>query len=235
MEIFLALRKLASFKRYIFILDQQLLRNPLIKEDHIQLQTKGLLELSGVSELIKGPLLNADLEPPTGMYFPVPMARAFEREKSLESEIIARFHYDFIRVDDCQQWHLRDKIISGKVLEFFISNLSFESATDRHFIEYWSETRWDKCYLECSLTPMLALSLSFRRGRFSMLLNNGVIDEATAGELRIDEKERCFLRSRQHGEVLLADTPRFWLLSHLDSTGTRVILENKSFLVITET
>ena len=206
--------------------------NPLIEEDQRHLQSRGLLGLPEVSELIEGPLLNSDLEPSTGMYFPVPMTRSLERGESFSREMVARFHYEFIRVDDRQQWHLRDKPISGKVLEFFISNLGYEKVTGRHFIEYWSEKRWDKCYLECSLTPMLALSLSYRQGRFRMTLNNGEFDEAVERMLRIDEKERCFLRSLHHGEVLLSDTPRFWLLSHLDSGETSVQLENECFRVV---
>ena len=151
--------------------------NPLIEEDQRHLQSGDLLGLPGVAQLIVGQLMNSNLEPSTGMYFPVPMARALERGESFSSEMVARFHYDFIKVDDRQQWYLRDKPISGKVLEFFISNLGYETVTERHFIEYWSEKRWDKCYLECSLPPMLALSLSYRQDRFRMSLHNGEIDE----------------------------------------------------------
>lgn len=206
--------------------------NPLIEEDQRHLQSGDLLGLPGVAELIEGPLLNSDLEPSTGMYFPVPMARSLEQGEAFSSEIVARFHYDFIRVDDRQQWYLRDKHIRGKVLEFFISNLGYETVTGRHFIEYWSEKRWDKCYLECSMTPMLALSLSYQQGRFRMTLNNGEIDEGAEKMFRIDEKERCFLWSLHHGDVMLADAPRFWLLSQLDSGGTRVHLENESFKIV---
>jgi hypothetical protein len=36
----------------------------------------------------------------------------------------------------------------------------------------------------------------------------------------MDKKERCFVRTQNYGEVLLADAPRFWLLNHLDESGS---------------
>ena len=79
MDLSYALKELACLKRYIFILDQQRLQNPLIEEERKRLEENGLLGLPGVRELIKGPLLRPDLEPSTGMYFPVAMSRTIEQ------------------------------------------------------------------------------------------------------------------------------------------------------------
>ena len=58
-----------------------------------------------------------------------------------------------------KKWSLRNKYITGKVLSLFESNLFYEKGTNRYYVEYWSDSRWDKCYLECAITPMLGLSL----------------------------------------------------------------------------
>jgi len=60
-------------------------------------------------------------------------------------------------------------------------------------------------------------------------LNNHKTDLIDLHSFRIDTKERCFALSLNHGEVQLADTPRFWLLNQLDETGTQLVLNKQLF------
>jgi hypothetical protein len=124
---------------------------------------------------------------------------------------------------------LRDKYITRKVLSLFESNLFYEKETSRYYVEYWSDSRWDKCYLECALTPILGLSVESIPGGLKMQLNNHKTDTIDLHSFRIDAEERCFAFSLNHGEVLLADTPRFWLLNQLDETGTQLVLNKQLF------
>ena len=190
-----SLLELAQLKRYVFILCGNRLLNPILEKHQEELEKEGLLELPGVDEVIEKDLLRPDLNPPNGMYFPVPIAREKKTGEELKPEVINRFHYDFIMVNDQQQWSLKNKPISGRILEFFQSHLNYELETERYFVEYFSESRWDKCYLECDVSPMLALSVSHEKHNFKMLLNNGKEDHTKESVLMMDDQERCFLKS----------------------------------------
>ncbi|MEC9070642.1 MAG: hypothetical protein VYC02_11315, partial [SAR324 cluster bacterium] len=144
-------------------------------------------------------------------------------------ELAIGFHYDFIKIDQKQKWRLRDNFISGKVLALFESNLFFEKDSKLYYIEYWSNNRWDKCYLDCEITPMLALGIKITQKDFILQLNNQKIDLLDPNSFRIDKKERCFVFSQNYGEVMLADTPRFWLLNHLDESGSYFVFGEKHF------
>jgi len=163
------------------------------------------------------------------MYFPVPISRSLSEGGEFSTILAGQFFYDFIRVDDSQKWSLRDKYITGKVLSLFESNLFYEKETNRYYVEYWSDSRWDKCYLECAITPMLGLSVENIPDGLKLELNNHKTDLIDLHSFRIDTKERCFAFSLNHGEVQLADTPRFWLLNQLDETGTQLILNKQLF------
>ena len=143
-----------------------------------------------------------------------------------------QFHYDFINVDKKQQWSLRNKKITGKVLSLFKSNLYFEELTGRYFVEYWSDERWDKCYLECTITPMLALAIDSVPEGILLQLNNNNSDLIYLNSFRMDKNERCFVQTKNFGEVLLADSPRFWLLDQLDDSGTHLIVKEDRFPLI---
>ena len=160
MKLQQSLLELAQMKRYVFILCGNRLLNPILKKHQEELEKERLLELPGVDEVIEKDLLRMDLNPPNGMYFPVPIAREKKTREELKPEVINRFHYDFIMVNDQQQWSMKNKTISGRILEFFQSHLNYELETGRYFVEYFSESHWDKCYLECDVSPMLALSIS---------------------------------------------------------------------------
>ena len=203
--------------------------NPLVPEQLQKLKSSGLLDNKYLLKVLEEYLPELDAELPRGMYFPVPISRSFSEGGEISTKLAGQFFYDFIRVDDCQKWSLRDKYITGKVLSLFESNLFYEKETSRYYVEYWSDSRWDKCYLECALTPILGLSVESIPGGLKMQLNNHKTDTIDLHSFRIDAEERCFAFSLNHGEVLLADTPRFWLLNQLDETGTQLVLNKQLF------
>ena len=204
--------------------------NPQISDQQQIIKSSGLVN-NFVLKVLEEYLPQFVYELPKGMYFPIPISRAIKKGEMFSKELALKFHYDFIKVDQKQQWYLRNKRITGKVLSFFKSNLSFEKVTDLFFVEYLSDTYWDKCYLECAITPMLALSIDFVSERFELQLNNNKSDLIFLNSFRIDKKERCFVQSKNFGEVLLADSPRFWLLDHLDDTGKNIVVDGKRFSI----
>ena len=75
MKLQQSLLELAQLKRYVFILCGNRLLNPILEKHQEELKKEGLLELPGVDEVIEKDLLRLNLNPPNGMYFPVPIAR----------------------------------------------------------------------------------------------------------------------------------------------------------------
>ena len=203
--------------------------NPLVPEQLQKLKSSGLLDNKYLLKVLEEYLPELDAELPRGMYFPVPISRSLSEGGEFSTILAGQFFYDFIRVDDSQKWSLRDKYITGKVLSLFESNLFYEKETSRYYVEYWSDSRWDKCYLECAITPILGLSVESIPGGLKIQLNNHKTDLIDLHSFRIDSKERCFAFTLNHGEVQLADTPRFWLLNQLDETGTQLILKKQLF------
>jgi len=212
----------------LFLWDERFL-NPLIPDDMSRLKTSGLLEDEETLELMENIFPESITQLPTGMYFPVPISRALKQGNDFSTELAKRFHYDFIKVDQQQKWSLRDKNISGKVLALFESNLFYEKESKLYFVEYWSDNRWDKCYLECEITPMLALDLELVQEEFKLQFNNQKTDSLELHSFRMDKNERCFVRTQNYGEVLLADAPRFWLLNHLDESGSYFVFGDRHF------
>ena len=202
--------------------------NPQISEQQQTIKSSGMLGITAM-KVLEEYFPKFENELPKGMYFPIPISRAIKMGEKFSKELALQFHYDFINVDQKQQWSLRNKIITGKVLSLFKSNLYFEEFTGRYFVEYWSDARWDKCYLECSITPMLALAIDSVSKGIMLQLNNNKSDLIYLNSLRMDKNERCFVQTKNFGEVLLADSPRFWLLDHLDDSGTHLIIEEDRF------
>ena len=202
--------------------------NPQIPEQQQTIKSSGLLgktEMKVLEEYF--PKFEDEL--PKGMYFPIPISREIKQGERFSKELAFQYHYDFINVDQKQQWSLRNKRITGKVLFLFKSNLYFEELTGRYFVEYWSDARWDKCYLECTITPMLALAIDSVTEGIMLQLNNNKSDLIYLNSFRMDKNERCFVQTENFGEVLLADSPRFWLLDHLDDSGTHLIVKEDRF------
>ena len=198
--------------------------NPQIPEEQQTIKSSGMLGKT-VIKVLEEFLPKFENELPKGMYFPIPISRGIKQGERCSKELALQFHYDFINVDQKQQWSLRGKRITGKVLSLFNTNLYFEGITERYFVEYWSDDRWDKCYLECEITPMLALSIESVTEGIVLQLNNNKSDLINLNSFRMDKNERCFVQTKTFGEVLLSDSPRFWLLDHLDESGTHLIVK----------
>ena len=205
--------------------------NPQISEQQQTIKSSGLLGKT-VMIVQEEYFPKFENELPKGMYFPIPISREIKQGERFSKELALQFHYDFINVDQKQQWSLRNKRITGKVLSLFKSNLYFEELTGRYFVEYWSDARWDKCYLECTITPMLALAIDSVPEGILLQLNNNKSDLIYLNSFRMDKNERCFVQTENFGEVLLADSPRFWLLDHLDDSGTHLIVKDDRFPLI---
>ena len=212
----------------LFLWDERFL-NPLIPDDMSRLKTSGLLEDEETLELMENIFPESITQLPTGMYFPVPISRALKQGNDFSTELAMRFHYDFIQIDQHQKWSLRENNINGKVLALFETNLFYEKESKLYFVEYWSDNRWDKCYLECEITPMLALDLELVQEEFKLQFNNQKTDSLELHSFRMDKNERCFVRTQNYGEVLLADAPRFWLLNHLDESGSYFVFGDRHF------
>ena len=203
--------------------------NPQISEQQQTIKSSGLLGKT-VMKVLEEYFPKFEDEMPKGMYFPIPISREIKKKgERFSKELALQFHYDFIYVDQKQQWSLKNKRITGKVLSLFKSNLYFEELTGRYFVEYWSDARWDKCYLECTITPMLALAIDSVSEGIMLQLNNNKSDLIYLNSFRMDKNERCFVQTENFGEVLLADSPRFWLLDHLDDSGTHLIVKEDRF------
>ncbi len=202
--------------------------NPQIPEQQQTIKSSELLGKT-VMKVLEEYFPKFEDELPKGMYFPIPISREIKQGERFSKELALQFHYDFINVDQKQQWSLRNKRITGKVLSLFKSNLYFEELTGRYFVEYWSDARWDKCYLECTITPMLALAIDSVSEGIILQLNNNKSDLIYLNSFRMDKNERCFVQTKNFGEVLLADSPRFWLLDHLDDSGTHLIVKEDRF------
>ena len=207
----------------MFLWDKRFL-NPQIPEQQQTIKSSGLLGKT-VMRVLEEFFPKFENELPKGMYFPIPISRGIKQGERCSKEFALKFHYDFINVDHNQQWSLRGKRITGKVLSLFKTNLYFEGITGRYFVEYLSDDRWDKCYLECVITPMLALSIESVSEGIVLQLNNNRSDLINLNSFRMDKNERCFVQTKTFGEVLLSDSPRFWLLDHLDESGTHLIVK----------
>ncbi len=205
--------------------------NPQISEQQQTIKSSGLLGKTAI-KVLEEYFPKFENELPKGMYFPIPISLEVKQGERFSKELALQFHYDFINVDQKQQWSLRNKRITGKVLSLFKSNLYFEELTGRYFVEYWSDARWDKCYLECTITPMLALAIDSVSEGIMLQLNNNKSDLIYLNSFRMDKNERCFVQTENFGEVLLADSPRFWLLDHLDDSGTHLIVKEDRFPLI---
>ena len=125
MKLQQSLLELAQLKRYVFIVCGTVFSTQSWKSIKKNLKKK---DFWNCPELMKDEkdLLRPDLNPPNGMYFPVPIAREKKTGEEPKPEVINRFHYDFIMVNDQQQWSLKNKPISGRILEFFQSHLNYE-------------------------------------------------------------------------------------------------------------
>ena len=152
------------------------------------------------------------------IYFPVPMARALSGGAGW-SEVVARFRYDMILVDEEQRWSWRGGPVAERTREFFVDHLAWQPAVERWYFEYKiHDGWWDKSYLEAEVTPLRGLRFDEGSGEepLRLVLQDGRRVVCAADSFRLDQRERLFVRSHEMGEVLVSDTERFRILRTAD-------------------
>ena len=202
---------------FLFLFEQHFL-SPLVAAEREKLEEAGILCEPSVQQLVQQLLPPMIEQLPQGIYFPIPIAKAMEKEGELTLDLAMKFHYEFIIVDEKQKWFFKGKEIECKVKDLFVSHLFYESSLDRYFIEYQVDNHWDKCYLECRITPMIGLKIDFNN-ELQVLLNNSKIDQIMLTTIRVNSIEQCFCQTMNHGEILFSDNARFALLQNLQEDG----------------
>ena len=70
---------------------------------------------------------------------------------------------------------------------------------------------------------------NIKYSNFIKVLNNGKEDQTVEAIFLMDARERCFLKSRNHGIVMLADAPRYEILKHLEESGAELVINGHPF------
>jgi len=200
----------------IFLSHEARFRNPLSPADREALADSEAARDPAIVAVVAEDLPERleRLEP--GTYFPVPLARAVAGGRAFDDALMS-FHYPPIVVDADRRWSWKGQPVAERIRRFFVPHIGFEPALDVWFVEYRvNDGWWDKCYLDCATTPLVAAQLREEGGAAGegvvADLNNGRTDTLDPDSLRLDEQERLFVASAQHGMVEIADAPRFALL-----------------------
>lgn len=200
----------------IFLSHQARFRNPLSPVDREALVDSEAATDPAIVAVVAEDLPERLERLERGTYFPVPLARAVAGGRAFDDALMS-FHYPPIVVDANRRWSWKGQPVAERIRRFFVQHIGFEPALDVWFVEYRvNDGWWDKCYLDCETTPLVAVQL--REGaetgtdRVMADLNNGRADVLDPDSLRLDEQERLFASSADHGLVEIADAPRFALL-----------------------
>ena len=219
----------------IFLSHQARFRNPLSPVDREALADSEAAADPAVVAVVAEELPSRldSLEP--GTYFPAPLARAVAAGRAFDDALMS-FHYPPVTVDADRRWLWKGRPVADRIRRFFVQHIGFEEALGVWFVEYRvNDGWWDKCYLDCETTPLVARQVRENGGEGSgevtVDLNNGQSDELDPDSLRLDEQERLFALTARHGLVELADAPRFALLRTVSEdcrtvelAGTRRVL-----------
>ena len=200
----------------IFLSHEARFRNPLSPVDREALAGSEAARDPAVVAVVAAELPDRldRLEP--GTYFPVPLARAVAGGRAFDDALMS-FHYPPIAVDADRRWSWKGQPVAERIRRFFVQHIGFDPALGVWFVEYRvNDGWWDKCYLDCANTPLVAVQLreEGEGGRMDIVadLNSGHTDTLDPDSLRLDEEERLFAASADHGLVEIADAPRFALL-----------------------
>lgn len=200
----------------IFLSHRARFRNPLSPGDREALADSAAAADPAVVAVVAEELPERLDRLERGTYFPAPLARAVAGGRAFDDALMS-FHYPPIVVDAERRWFWKGQPVAERIRRFFVQHIGFEPALRVWFVEYRvNEAWWDKCYLDCATTPLVAVQL--REGaeagtdRVMADLNNGRADTLDPDSLRLDEQERLFASSADHGLVEIADAPRFALL-----------------------
>ncbi len=200
----------------IFLSHQARFRNPLSSADREALADSEAAGDPAVVAIVAEELPERLDRLERGTYFPVPLARAVAGGRAFDDALMS-FHYPPIVVDADRRWSWKGQSVAERIRRFFVQHIGYDPALGVWFVEYRvNDGWWDKCYLDCDTTPLVAVQLQQNAeagtGRVIADLNNGRADSLDPDSLRLDERERLFATSADHGLVEIADAPRFALL-----------------------
>lgn len=200
----------------IFLSHQARFRNPLSPVDREALADSEAARDPAVIAVVADELPSRLRWLERGTYFPVPLARAVAAGRPFDDALMS-FHYPPIMVDEDRRWSWKGQPVAERIRRFFVQHIGFDEALRVWFVEYRvNDGWWDKCYLDCDTTPLVAVQLregvGDEGGRVFTDLNNGSADTLDPDSLCLDERERLFASSADHGLVEIADAPRFALL-----------------------
>ena len=204
--------------------------DPLLPEEFKKIKDAGILKDHRLRQVIERTIPDhlSQLEP--GMYFPQPIVRELSPDLTFDPQVFQKFFFPFLKIDSAQNWFWRGSLLSGKIQSFFQKNLIYLPQIQRYAVEYWVVDHFDKCYLDCAITPISAIRLLAQEGcSVQILLNNQQSDFLDPNTFRLDSKERLFCQSQNFGEVLFGETPRFLLLQKLNETGDAILLGGQCF------
>ena len=224
----------------IFLSHEARFRNPLAPADREALAGSEAARDPNVVAVVAEELPERLDRLERGTYFPVPLARAVAGGRPFDDALMS-FHYPPIEVDAGRRWSWKGQPVAERIRRFFVQHIGYEASLGVWFVEYRvNDGWWDKCYLECETTPLVAVQLREEGGPADAPgaaegatgagggataaagavaadgvvadLNNGERDALDPDSLRLDEHERLFASSARHGLVEIADAPRFALL-----------------------
>lgn len=200
----------------IFLSHQARFRNPLSPADREALVDSAAARDPAVVAVVGEELPERLDRLERGTYFPVPLARAVAGGRAFDDALMS-FHYPPVVVDADRRWSWKGGPVADRIRRFFVQHIGFEPALGVWFIEYRvNDGWWDKCYLDCATTPLVAVQLREKAGAAGAGvvadLSNGQSDRLDPDSLCLDGQERLFATSAQHGLVEIADAPRFALL-----------------------
>ncbi len=222
-QVLEAARLLHACGSYLFFRHSRHFQDPLVPEQWRRLKAQAWLAdpvLLGVLESLVARL--PGLTP--GIYSPVPIARAVADGLPLQ-EALARFRYELVRVDDRQRWWWQGRAVAPRLRSFFLDHLGWEKSYPLWFFEYRVSDEWfDKCYLDCDVTPLKMISLEETAGRLVGKLESGHEVVLRSERLALDEQERLFAQSESLGPVLFSEALRFRVLSQCRSDLSAVRL-----------
>ena len=212
----------------LYLVDRRYL-NPLIPKQHARLDEASLLENAGNRAVLEKLIQAVDeLSPAT--YFPTPIAREMQQGTIFSLNLAKKYSYSYIHVDTRQNWSMHGIRLDQRLKNFLQSYLAYEAVLQRYYIEYRVEQRMDKCYLQCESTPMLAKKIEMQsKDQLLALLNNGKYDSLDPWSFQMDEQENLYCHSSCHGEILLADNPRFWILKQIVEDGAFFRISNSVY------
>ena len=214
---------------YLLFSHEAHFRNPLVTEEWAALQGSSIVDDGKIEKVVEELLLARQTDLPRGLYFPAPMARSDPDGASAE-ELLDRFHYEMIHVDEEQVWRWRGHEVAERTRLFFLEHLRWQPEIERFYFEYRvNDDWWDKSYLDADVTPLVVRQMEEvedeAEGVVEVLLGSGQRDRLDLDSFRLDERERLFCRSDQTGDVMFSEALRFRLLRDVseDLTTLRVV------------